>query len=303
METLNTSLRQSENVLQIEGILSEKTLTKSPSPNDQRIMVIKGNMVFKISETNFITVQIYEQSHYADKNTGSLNPNSAFEGINTVMETYKSISEVGEEAATKVRFRKGNIQPRTYIDETSRERRSVVGYRNRYFSQVTGVFEPQATFAIEGFINKMVEEMSGNDLTGRLILEILVSDYKGGVEPLTIYVPEGLAADFSSMYNLHETLMIYGEITSKAAVKADKIDVAFGVSKNKTGPDRRSELVLTGASAAYEDDRAFDPMTVKAALVERESRLEKELATVRNASSPSATASHTDAVRRAPSAW
>ena len=300
METTNTSLRQSENVLQIEGILSEKNLTKMASPNDQRITIIRGSMVFKISDTNFITVDIYEPSHYADQQSGVLNPNKAFEGINTIISTYKSISEVGEESATKVRFRRGSIQPRTYIQEASKERRTAISYRNRYFSQVTGAFEPQATFAIEGYIWKMREEFVGSDATGRLIVELLVSDYKGGVEPLTIYVPAELASAFSSEYSVQQTLMIYGEIVSKAAVSQNKVDVAFGVSKNKTGPDRRAELVLTGASAAYDDERAFDPATVQAALVERESRLERELASAGTHNNVSSAASSTDSMRRAP---
>lgn len=299
MET-NTSLRQSENILQIEGILSEKNLTKAVDPKDQRITIIRGNMVIKVSETNFITVDIYEPSHYVRQETGELNPNSAFEGINTIMSTYKSISEVGEEAATKVRFRKGSIQPRTYIQPTTREARTAISYRNKYFTHVTGAFEPQATFAIEGYIWKMREEMVGNDMTGRVIVELLVSDYKGGVEPLTLYVPEEIAQAFQSEYNLQETLMVYGEIVSRAAVSQTKVDVAFGVSKNKTGPDRRAELVLTGASAAYDDERAFNPSTVQAALVERESRLERELATAKTQNSVSSAASATDSMRRAP---
>lgn len=282
MENLNTSLRQSDNILQIEGVLSEKNLTIEPSKLDQRISVIRGSLVLKTDDTNFVTVQVYEPSHYADKNSGLLNINNAYEGLHTVMNTYKSISEVGEDQATKVRFRRGTLQPRTYIDPATKERRVTVAYRNRYFSQAIGTYEPQATFSVEGYINKMREEFVGGEATGRIVIELLVSDYKGGVEPLEVYVPTILAQEFESTYNVQDTLTVYGEIKSNVVVTENKIGVAFGVSKNKTGPSRKVELVLTGASSAYEDERAFNPMTVKAALVERESRLEREAATITN---------------------
>ena len=306
MENTNTSLRQSDNVLQVEGILSEKNLVKELSKKDPRITAIKGTMTFKIDDTNFITVRVYEQNYHADKTTGELKANTAYEGLSTVMDTYKSISDVGEEAATKVRFRRGSISPRTYIDPQSKDRKTTIDYKNRYFSQATGTFEPQATFSVEGFINKVREEMVGNDITGRLIVELLVSDYAGGVEPLTIYVEKDLADAFASTYAVGETLTVYGEIVSKAVVANNKIGVAFGVSKNKTGPSRRTELVLTGASAAYDDDKAFDPATVKAALVERETRLEKEAETAQQAVQSGrvrAESTPTSPVRRAPMGW
>ena len=301
MENTNTSLRQSDNVLQVEGILSEKNLVKELSKKDPRITAIKGTMTFKIDDTNFITVRVYEQNYHADKTTGDLKANTAYEGLSTVMDTYKSISDVGEEAATKVRFRRGSISPRTYIDPQTKDRKTTIDYKNRYFSQAIGTFEPQATFSVEGFINKVREEMVGND-----IVELLVSDYAGGVEPLTIYVEKDLADAFASTYAVGETLTVYGEIVSKAVVANNKIGVAFGVSKNKTGPSRRTELVLTGASAAYDDDKAFDPATVKAALVERETRLEKEAETAQQAVQSGrvrAESTPTSPVRRAPMGW
>ena len=173
MENTNTSLRQSDNVLQVEGILSEKNLVKELSKKDPRITAIKGTMTFKIDDTNFITVRVYEQNYHADKTTGDLKANTAYEGLSTVMDTYKSISDVGEEAATKVRFRRGSISPRTYIDPQTKDRKTTIDYKNRYFSQAIGTFEPQATFSVEGFINKVREEMVGNDMTGRLIVELL----------------------------------------------------------------------------------------------------------------------------------
>ena len=306
MENYSTSLRQSESVLQVEGILSEKELVKEISKKDPRITIIRGTMAFKIDETNFITVRAYEQNFHADKTTGELKPNTAFEGLATVMDTYKSITDVGEDGATKVRFRRGSIMPRTYIDKTSRERRTAIDYRNRYFSQVTGTFEPQATFAVEGYINKIREEMNNDEMTGRLIVELLMSDYAGGIEPLTIYVDKDLADAFNSTYSIGETLMVYGEIASRVVVTGNKIGVAFGVSKNKTGPSQRTELVLTGCSAAYDEDKAFAPATVKAALVERETRLEREAASIQEnmvSGRMPAAATPTSPVRRAPMGW
>jgi len=59
---------------------------------------IEGSVTVKTSDTNFIRYNV-KVNEMTKNNT----PNSTYAGINTVMTEYKSIAQVGEEEADKVR--------------------------------------------------------------------------------------------------------------------------------------------------------------------------------------------------------
>ena len=102
-----TNLRLAENEVQVTGILTEKELNESMDKNNQP--VIKGTVTIKTSDLNFVKINVYASKYTKDKRE-----NPAFTGLQTVINEYKSVAEVGTEEATRLSVRKGQLQFRTF---------------------------------------------------------------------------------------------------------------------------------------------------------------------------------------------
>lgn len=282
-----TNLRQAETIVRAEGILSEKNLEKALDKDNKPI--IKGDLVLQIDDLNTLTVSVYVSEK---KNDGNDNP--AYAGIETVMNTYKAISEVGVADATRVRFNRGQLRPNTYFDQQGIEKHSV-RYSNSYFNSLrpSEEFEPKADFEVEVVISSIRNEIytSGENQgeeTGRAILECWLPTYNG-IEPLTLIAPaeDGVADAVTSMFEKGNTVKFFGNIINSRIVRVREVPVVIGKPKREEYSTYVNELVITGASAPYEEDKAYNLETIGAAVAVRNEKLKemKDKAVNRPASS------------------
>lgn len=276
---MSTNLREGTAVVSAEGRLAEKNLEIS---KENGVDVIRGTVTIKISDTDSITFQVRSAAKKSDGKGGYTNEdNKTYQGLVTVYNEYKTIAEVGEENADYVRVTRGTLRP-YYNVRSGREINSMsANFFNRVFDPTD---EPSATFEVECYISSIVpekyrdEDHQGED-TGRAIVKAWLPTYSG-IEPIEFVAPKdyGVADAFlSGDYQPGQTVTFYGDVVNKKVVKIATIPVKIGKPKTTTSTTYTNELVITGASEPEQDEaKAFNANAVRAAITEREARIEEQ---------------------------
>lgn len=259
-----TNLRQATAKAFAEGIVSEKDLKVV---TEEGKTSIEGSVTIKTSDINFIRYNVK-----VGEKTKEGKENKAYAGIQTVMNEYKTIAEVGEEEADKVRVT-GDLN--IYTGQNG----VVVGYKSNFFNRIKNAdeFEPKTEFTLEMYINSIAPEVNTEgDETGRIIVTGWVPTYSG-VEPVKLYAEGDIAAAVESTFEPGQTVEFFGEMVNNRVETVREIPVAIGKPRREVKTTYKNELVINGASEAYEEgvttEKPYDADTIKAAIQERENKL------------------------------
>lgn len=263
-----TNLRQSNAKALSEGIVSEIDLKEVVEEGKKKI---EGSVTVKTSDTNFIRYNV-KVNEMTKNNT----LNSTYAGITTVMKEYKSIAQVGEDEADRVRV-SGDLNIYTGVmDGVTR-----VGYKSNFFNRLKNPDEldPKAEFNIEIFINSIAPEVNTDgEETGRVIVSGWTVTYNG-IEPVKLIADGDVASAVDSTFEPGQTVEFYGDIINNKIEKITEIPVAIGKPRRKVETSYKNELIITGASEAYEKgvtpEKPYEAETIKAAIQERQNRLEE----------------------------
>lgn len=271
---METNLRQADAKVNVEGMVSEVEL-KEEFDSALNCNSITGYLTVKTSDTNFVRFNVR-----MNQKTKLGKDNRAYAGIVTVMNEYQSIAKVGEADADRVRVT-GDLN----LYHSDQNNQDVVGYKSNFFNRVTGEYNPHAEFDVEMFISGMTPEVdTDGEETGRLLVKGWVPQYENGIEPLTLVAPseEGLADAVENTFEPGQTVRFFGNVINDRVVIKKEIPVAIGKPKVETRTITKNELVITGASEAYEEDvtpeKPYPADTIKAAIQARKDRIESRKA-------------------------
>lgn len=267
-ETTQTNLRQSNAKAISEGIVSEIDLKEVTEEGKKRI---EGSVTIKTDDVNFVRYNVK-----VNEKTASGADNKTYAGIQTVMNEYKSIAQVGEDEADRVRV-SGDLNIYTgAMDGVTR-----VGYKSNFFNRLKNPdeMEQKAEFTIEVFINSITPEVnSEGEETGRINVKGWTVTF-AGVEPITLIADGDVAAAVDSTFEPGQTVEFYGDIVNNRIEKVTEIPVAIGKPRRKVETSYKNELIITGASEAYEEgvsaEKPYEADTIKAAIQERQNKLEE----------------------------
>lgn len=271
---METNLRQADAKVTVIGVVSDKKLEIK---TENGIRTIEGTLTIKTADTNFVQMRV----RCADKKRDG-SENKTFAGVMTVMNEYKSIADVGEDEADRVRA-SGQIN----LFRSNNNGNEIVSYTSNFFNRIKAnqAFEPKAEFEIEMYIKSLVPEMNKEgEETGRYKIVGWVPTFNG-IEPLGLIVSEELADQVSSIYEPKQTARFYGNIVQNVTYETIERPMAFGVKK-ETKANFINELVVTGGSPVYDatdkdevveggNQIPYDPTVIQAAIDERD-RLIKE---------------------------
>lgn len=271
-----TNLKEALNELTVEGVLHEKNLEIKTEDGKN---MISGTISIKTSETNIVTLRV-SQNEY----TKAGKPNSVYAGLVTVKDEYKSVAEVGNELADKVRVTKGQINP--YHNKNTNA--DTVGFKTNFINRVKdeSTFDPKAELDVELYISSITgetskEEETRGEETGRAIIRGWMPTYNG-IEPLTFVVPEEYADDIREEYKSGDTVLISADVINSKVEKKQTIPVKIGKPKVKKITSYKNELLLTGISESYEERKengeAVEPYNrdaIQKAIAEREIKIEE----------------------------
>jgi hypothetical protein len=275
-------LREAENRIKIEGILSEIDLKygsfqKDGKTNETIGGIIKIRVDQEINKqpvTNEIPVHMFA-TKYTKK--GTISP--AYENIEKVMKEYISIAAAGGEAgADRVRITNGKLQMNEYYNQQG-QFVSFPRITTSFMAKATGEFKPEATFTLEFAVSNMAYEVDKDGIEvepKKLKITAILPQYGGKVDVINLHaVAPGVIDAIEQYWEKDATFKANGRLnfTSKTETVYEEVD--FGEPVERVRTTTLSELIITGGSQApLEGDHAFDVDDIIAAMTERKTRLE-----------------------------
>ena len=274
-------LKQAENSVKIEGILSEIDLkTGTTNKNGKTVEYIGGSI--KVRVTQMINGQEVDLEipvyMFSNKLTNAGGPNPAYESINRVMTEYTSIAAGGIDAADRVRITNGNIRMNEYYNQNG----SLNSYPRINASFVTKItdlskFNPEASFSAVFVIATMGHETDkdGVALENRFKIRGILPQYGGKVDVVDFYATNPNVIDaVSSYWTEKDTVKINGKLNFTSTVEEKMVEVDFGEPRMERRTVSVSELLITGGTQTPLDGEfAYDEDEIAAALQERQAYL------------------------------
>ena len=286
-------LKQALARTETEGILSEMDL-KIEEDGENKEKSIKGSITVKTGDINFTKYEI-NSKEFTKK--GDHNP--SYQNLLGFMDRAHSIAEVGEEEATCVSIRSGQLQPYTSFND-----RGVAFHKISYKTGFINIINkekcnPKSIFKLECFIKDMDDELDSQEIpTGRLILHALVPIYNNGIESLDIVVPQEYAQAAERLFSTpgRESAFIMGKIENSVQLRKNEIEFEIGGSVTEYSEDKNNELVLTNAKTM---DDPYELETIQRAVAEYDLVLEdRKKKRMENASNNKSTNSAAGTQRR-----
>ena len=274
-------LKQAENSVKIEGILSEIDLkTGTTTKNGKTIEYIGGSIKVRVTQTINgqevdLDIPVYMFSNKL-KNDG--NPNPAYDSINRVMTEYTSIAAGGMDAADRIRITNANIRMNEYYGQTG-NLNSYPRINASFVTKVTDLskFNPEASFSVVFMIAAMGYETDkdGVQIENRFKIRGILPQYGGKVDVVDFYATNPNVIDaVSSYWSEKDTVKINGKLNFTSTVEEKMVEVDFGEPRMERRTVSVSELLITGGTQTPLDgDFAFNEDDINVALQERQAYL------------------------------
>lgn len=295
-------LRQAENRVKIEGILSEINLKYgSFVKNGATVDTVGGSIKVLVEQSTngqdtTLEIPVYM---FATKvtNKGTLNP--AFTSIEEVMNTYVSIaSGAGIQGADKIRITNGNIRMNEYYNQAG-QLVSFPRVNASFVNKATGEFRPEASWSMQFAVSSMdfLTDEEGVELEPKkLRIKAIVPQYGGHVDTMEFIATNPNVIDAVTTYwETGKTYAAKGRLNFTSTTREIIEELDFGEPDVRIQTVSVSELVLTkGTQAPMEDDMAFPPAELAAALKEHKAYLEtlKDKTKVRPHTTPAPTSAN-----------
>jgi len=295
-------LRQAENKVRIEGILSEINLKYgSFVKNGATVDNIGGNIKVLVHQTIngedvSLEIPVYM---FATKFTNAGKPNPAYESIEKVMTEYVSIaSGAGEAGADKIRITNGNIRMNEYYNQQG-QLVSFPRVNASFVTKATGEFRPEASWSLEFAVSSMdfVTDADGVEVEPKkLRIKVIVPQYGGKVDTMEFYATNPRVIDaITSYWENQKTYSAKGRLNFTSTTREIIEECDFGEPDVRIQTVSVSELIVTkGTQSAMEDDMEFKPADLAAALKEHKAYLEtlKDKTSQKPHSTPAPTSSN-----------
>lgn len=275
-------LRQAENRCRIEGILSEINLKYgSYVKNGVPVDTIGGDIKVLVNqqingEDVKLIIPVYMFSPKLT-NAGKLNP--AYESIEKVMKEYISIaSGAGEAGADKVRITSGTIRMNEYYNQQG-QLVSFPRINASFIQKATGEFRPEASWSLEFAISSFdfVTDADGVEVEPKkLRVKVIVPQYGGKVDTMELHATNPRVIDaITNYWENGKTYSAKGRLNFTSTTREIVQEYDFGEPETRYQTIAVSELIVTkGTQAPLEDDMAFAPAELAAALKEHKAYLE-----------------------------
>ena len=275
-------MRQAENKVRIEGILSEINLKYGSFVKNGKTTDNIGGSIKVLVNQNIngedvaLEIPVYM---FATKLTNAGAPNPAYESIEKVMTEYTSIaSGAGVDGADKVRITNGNIRMNEYYNKQG-QLVSFPRINASFVNKVVGEFRPEASWSLEFAVSSMdyVTDADGVEIEPKkLRIKVIVPQYGGKIDTMEFYATNPRVIDaITSYWENQKTYSAKGRLNFTNTTREIIEECDFGEPEVRYQTVSVSELIVTkGTQAPMEDDMAFSPAELAAALKEHKAYLE-----------------------------
>jgi hypothetical protein len=291
-------LKQTENRIKVEGILSEIDIKPTSFKKDGKdVEAIGGSIIVKVTQKiSGVEKELMIPVHmFAAKLTNKGTPNPAYASISKVANEFKSIASTGDESlADRIRITNGQVRMNEYYAADGHLisfPRVTASFVNKI---ANGDCKPEATFTMEFAVAAADNEMDRNgEPTGRYKITALLPQYGGKIDVIPLYAEsEGVISAVSTYWNVGDTVKANGRLDFSSTTEVTYEEVDFGEPVEKIRTINKSDLIITGGSQEpLEGDFALQKADLDAALADRKNRLEnqkeKDMARVASRQTPS----------------
>ena len=262
----------------LSGVLAEIEVRKGNEKESKAPYVsVKGAIQFGQSKAQTVRFEKY-QAAYRVKN-GVKKEYQAYGKVLEFAETAVSLASAKEgQEVTKVRIT-GGYKDAPYVGRDG-QLKQATKIEASFFNEFKG--NAEAIADVEGYVQSVVRETKAVDgeaeETGRLKVTIITFDFFKNAIPVTFIVEENLAEAFEDNISTGQTITALLEYKLNEKVAPTPVrEGGIGVQRAAESTTKSYlELVLTGTRGAAldpEDDGAFSTEAVKAAMNEREQKL------------------------------
>lgn len=276
-------MRQAENKVRIEGIVSEIDINETSfTKNGQLREAIGGKVTIRVKQVISNEERVLEiPVHcFATKTTNKGTPNPAYDSIIKVQKEYNSIASCGsEEEADCIRVTGGDIRMNEYYSQNG----NFVSFpriNSSFFQKVRkDELEPEATFNVQFVVTNKAEEVDANgDVTGRYIITGALPQYGDVVDVVKFYCEsEGVINAVSTYWEIGDTVQAHGKLnfSQKTETITEESDFGDAISRQRT--ISVSEPIITGGTQEpLGDELSYTNDEIRDGLARRKAKLEAE---------------------------
>lgn len=271
-------MRQAENRIVIEGILSEVDLNYSSFMKNGVNHDAIGGTIKVLVETPEATLEVPVYMFSTKLTTkGGVNP--AYTSIENVKNTMVSIAASDKEHATKVRITNAEIRMNEFFGRdgnlvsTPRITASFVNF-------ATGDFNPRATFSLEFFMNDYhrVVDSDGVELDPpKLEVNVIVPGYRDRVDVVKLHAtnPNVINA-IETYWEPGHSYKAAGNVNFTNTIETVVEQMGFGQPQTRTRTITLNEFIITGGSEEpLATELEFAEEDIMAGIADRKVRLEQ----------------------------
>lgn len=277
-----SDLKQSWNKVEVEGVLVSKDISRRTytATDGRQKEAITGSITIRVEQTinGEKVVCDIPVSVFANKFTREGKENPSYTSIDKVLTEYVSLSAVDDPTrATKVRLNQATIQMNEFYSRDGK----LISYpriRASFIQSVTdNNFTPKASFDMEIVVLNSKDEVNANgETTGRYFLQGATIQYGNALDVVPFYVTNEKAINYMKSYwNEGATVRVAGTLNFTSVVEKKVTEMAFGEDKVEEYTRSVSELIITGGSEPYDEDKAYTVTDVQEGLKNRQARLTK----------------------------
>lgn len=274
-------MRQAENRVRIEGILSEVDInTITFNRGGEELEALSGKILVKNTQVvNGEKKDLFTPVHvFQPKYTKNGTPNPAYESINNVVTEMKSIAFTGNEnEADKVRITSGNIGENAYFSRDGR----LISYPRITASFVNKVradeSRSEGSFIVEFYVCGKEDELDREGMpTGRLKIKGAIPQYGNRVDIVDFICESQSVIDaVSSYWEIGDTVKASGRLNFTSSTETVLEEQGFGEPIERIRTYNRSELIITGGSQDPIDN-GYTREEIAEGISERKARLEAQ---------------------------
>lgn len=278
---LNIKETESKNNVSVCGILKELDIEEKTTGDGRDYVSCKATIkvdqeINGLMVENEIPIRMFSMKLKKDGN-----PNKIYNSIVKLRDDFTSLAACPEdhpEMASKVAVNSGRIEENIWVDPNSGEPRTGFQISSNFLSKPREGMEQNARFELSGVVlNKTRETDANGDETGRLKVKFGVVRYGGKVDVINLIAASDNAVNFiESNWEDGDTVSLNGAVSINQSVKTWFEEQGFGEPIKRTKTETRRELIILGGSpSGLEESYSYDANDIKAALAERQARVEE----------------------------
>ena len=276
---LNIKEKESENVVEIVGILSELDITDGTSKGTGKDYISATAKIRLDQDINGVmTENLIPVRMFAMKLKKDGTPNKAYERIKGYRDTLTSLAVAENPSqASRVRVTGCKLEENTYMRNDGTLSEKNFSINASFINNARDTDTDKATFEIKGaVVGKMMNEVnSNNEDTGNLIVEAIIIGYNGKANVIKMIASGPAKAHIEENWSEGDTVNVNGVINMYSQVQVTYEEQGFGPKLERRNVKFRQDLVILGGSGTGLDESySYDSSDVKVALSDRKAALE-----------------------------